>query len=74
MLCIADHMDSVVLFVAGDIIALNEFLTQATIKANVFSIAVTATHASILHGCTKPRAKIPFLSRLTLPTFLLRRC
>lgn len=72
MLCIANHMDEVVLFVAGDIVALNEFLTQATIEADVFSIAVTAAHSSIVHGRTKPCAKILFLSRLTLPAFLLR--
>ena len=70
MLCLADHMDKVVLFVAEDIVARDVFVTQATIEADVFSITVTGTHSSIFHRCTQPSAKILVFSRLTCPALL----
>jgi len=71
MLCIAVQVEEVVLVIAADVVALDEFITTATFEANKFGITVPAAHSSTFHCCTHRRAMISILFSLTLPAFLL---
>ena len=56
MLHIIDDMDKIVLFISIDIICIDKLLTEATIEAHEFCVAILTTHTSMVicvsHACT----------------------
>ena len=59
MLSVVDDVDEVVLVVPFNVITSDKYLTEATIEANEFSVAIPATDSSIVHSRCKVCAQVP---------------